>query len=317
MAEGVQFETDEFLKLLTDALRAGPGSPQWHDAVMRLRNSTLADADEYRMLITAREHLESGRDYRSIHAGPGFTRKVMDQIDQEAAGRKAVGPSANMLAVIGGVVLLAAVALIVAIIVRSAPPGGPTVDDLRQMIFSRTITTAEFTGGIPADWRAFGLEPTIGPRGLRGGVLKGNEKEYKAGGIYLAKPLPAGDAFAVESAVHLASPGNRVDLQLFISEDPALQLPQDFVVDVKNGEVAAYRPEGKLAGEVVKLPRGDVQVLIKLDRQHVIVEAGGKTIYAGPHGLSPDKPRHPGIRFLTRGHESDEVTVQSIRILKP
>lgn len=317
MAEGAQFETDEFLKLLTDALRAGPGSPQWHDAVTRLRHSTLADADEYRMLINAREHLESGRDYRSIYAGPGFTRKVMDQIDQEAAGRKAVGPSANMLAVIGGVVLLAAVALIVAIIVRSAPPGGATVEDLRQMIFSRTTTSVDFVAdGLPADWGLRGIQPIAGSKGLRGGMQKGNEKEYKSGAIHLPIPLSA-EPFAVESTIHHANATSRVDLHLFISEDPAAQSPRDFVVDVKNGEAAAYQPDGKLAGQVEKLAKGVVQVLIKLDKRHVIVEVDGKLLYAGPHGLSPTEPRYPGIRFLTRGQETDEVTVQSIRIRRP
>lgn len=317
MADGVEFESDEFLKLLTDALRAGPGSPQWHEAVLRLRNSTIADADEYRMLINAREHLESGRDYRAIHAGPGFTRKVMDRIDEEVSSRRTPGPSANLLALLGGLVLLAAVATVVVIIVRSQPQGGPTVEELRQAIFARTTTSADFAGGIPADWRTFGIVPVAAGKGLRGGAQKGNEKEYKAGGVYLANPLPAGEAFAVESTIHLASPTNRVDLQLFIGEDSAAQGARDFVVDIKNGEAAAYLPDGKLAGQVEKLAKGDVQVLVKLDKQHVIVEAGGKAVYAGPHGLSPDKPRHPGIRFLTRGQETDEVTVQAVRVLKP
>lgn len=315
MADGAQFETDDFLKLLTDALRAGPGSPQWHEAVQHLRQSDIAEADEYKLLITAREHLESGREYRAIHAGPGFTRKLMDQLDE--AGRPKAAPSANTLAIVGGVLLLAAIAVLAAVIIRSAPPGAATLDDLRQAIFSRTTTSVDFSAGVPADWRPFGLEPVAGSKGLRGGVQKGNETEYKSGGVYLANPLPPTQAFAVESAIHLAAPTNRVDLQLFISEDPAAQRPGDFVVDIKNGEVAAYRPDGSLAGEVVKLPRGDVQLVMKLDQQHVIVEAAGRAIYAGAHGLSPERPRHPGIRFLTRGQETDEATVQSIRIRKP
>src|SRR6266480_850605 len=28
----LDFESDQFLQLLTDALRAGPGSPEWHEA---------------------------------------------------------------------------------------------------------------------------------------------------------------------------------------------------------------------------------------------------------------------------------------------
>ena len=67
----LDFDSDAFLTLLTDALRAGPGSPQWHDALRTLRAGGIEHADEYRLLVAAREHLESGREYRSIRAGPG------------------------------------------------------------------------------------------------------------------------------------------------------------------------------------------------------------------------------------------------------
>src|SRR5438046_8430289 len=102
MAEVVetQFDSDQFLKLLTEALRAGPGSPQWHEAVNQLKTSSLADADEFRMLINAREHLESGRDYRSIRAGAGFTRKVMSAVDEEAAAQAPSPPSAGIIAIV-------------------------------------------------------------------------------------------------------------------------------------------------------------------------------------------------------------------------
>src|SRR3954468_1272868 len=96
-ATETQFDSDQFLKLLTEALRAGPGSPQWHEAVNQLKNSSIADADEYPILINAREHLESGRDYRSIRAGPGFTRKLMNAIDQEAAAEVPSPPTASTI----------------------------------------------------------------------------------------------------------------------------------------------------------------------------------------------------------------------------
>jgi hypothetical protein len=96
-----QFESDQFLKLLTDALRAGPGSPQWHEAVGQLRADGSTEADEYRLLLQAREDLESGREYRSVRAGAGFTRKVMDGIEQEGAGGPEKVPTTNLLAILG------------------------------------------------------------------------------------------------------------------------------------------------------------------------------------------------------------------------
>src|SRR3954468_17901210 len=104
----LDFETDAFLELLTDALRAGPGSPAWHEALQRLRSGGVDHADEYRLLVTAREHLESGRSYRSVRAGTGFTQRLMTAIDEEPT-RGARTPSVTTVIAIGA----AAVMLIV------------------------------------------------------------------------------------------------------------------------------------------------------------------------------------------------------------
>src|SRR5690349_18877888 len=84
-------QSDEFMELLTDALRAGPGSPEWHRAVGEARKRGGESADEYALLWTAREHLASGKSYRDVRPGPGFTRKVMGAIEAEptVAAKKA------------------------------------------------------------------------------------------------------------------------------------------------------------------------------------------------------------------------------------
>ena len=51
MPSQTDVEKDPFLVLLSDALRAGPGSPQWHDAVAALRQKGLDGTDEHRLLI--------------------------------------------------------------------------------------------------------------------------------------------------------------------------------------------------------------------------------------------------------------------------
>ena len=66
-------------------------------------------------------------------------------------------------------------------------------------------------------------------------------------------------------------------------------------------------------------------VQIKMSKQFVIVEKDGQQLYAGPHGLSQEKPRFAGIRFLTKGAErperaeraAEDLNVPSVRILKP
>jgi len=91
--------SDPFFTLLTDALRAGPGSPEWRDAVAQLKVNG-EPVDEHRLLIEAREALESGRDYRSIRAGAGFTRKLLTNLDKESPreGQKTRFPTATIVA---------------------------------------------------------------------------------------------------------------------------------------------------------------------------------------------------------------------------
>ena len=48
-----------------------------------LHNGGVDGADEYRLIIRAREDLEKGRDFRQVTAGPGFTRKVLEAVEQE------------------------------------------------------------------------------------------------------------------------------------------------------------------------------------------------------------------------------------------
>src|SRR5947199_10863707 len=97
MPDSLDLQSDQFMTLLTDALRSGPGSPEWHQAVKILRASDQ-NVDEYTLLYSAREHLESGKDYRSVRAGTGFTRKVLEQSEEQATTPPA--PTADIIALI-------------------------------------------------------------------------------------------------------------------------------------------------------------------------------------------------------------------------
>ncbi|MGE5607822.1 MAG: hypothetical protein ACM359_01080 [Bacillota bacterium] len=327
MADPSQFEADELLKLLTDALRAGPASPQWHEAVTRLRTTGSTDADEYRLLMTARQHLESGREYRSVRAGPGFTRKVMDGIEQEASRHLAM-PSANIVAILATVGILAIIVVIAILLSRSTPPR-PTPQDLVATYFGTTAVSTDFSQGIPSQWRKFGIEPVALPfeKSLRGGFSKESEKDYHGGGIVAVTPFAADQPFAVEATIRMAKPTSLVDLRVFVTEDPAFDQnreatsPREFAVDLINGQLSVFTSDGTSAPQTLTVDssRGPVYLLIKMDREFAVVEADGKQLYAGPHGLSTAKSRWPGIRFLAKGSEQslDDVTVQSVRILKP
>src|SRR5438094_961308 len=109
-------ETDPLFQLLTDALRAGPGSPEWHQAVAKVREGGVSPsehADEFRLLVDVREHLESGKDWRTVRAGPGFTRKLFDRLDEEDPGGRRQGlPAATLIALLGGLAIVAVLAVV-------------------------------------------------------------------------------------------------------------------------------------------------------------------------------------------------------------
>ena len=71
-----EVENDPFFQLLTDALRAGPASPPWREAVAKLReqggDGPGPGSDEYRLLIEARQNLEVGKGLSPGPPRPGI-----------------------------------------------------------------------------------------------------------------------------------------------------------------------------------------------------------------------------------------------------
>ena len=327
-ATETQFDSDQFLKLLTEALRAGPGSPEWHEAVNQLKNSSLADADEYRMLINAREHLESGRDYRSIRAGPEFTRKVMRAIDEEAA-QTSSGASAGIIAIVAAIGIIAIVTIVTIIWYHGPVTGNPT--DLGSIVFAQTAISTDFiqTQAIPPEWRSFGSAPAISTRG-RGlaapHITAGpsDDKDYRGGGIYSASGLPPTQTFAFEAVVKQFKVSDNVAVQIFITDrpdfdqNPKASSPHELVCYILNGTISIAKPDGSIQGSGSKA-KDTNHIQIKLDRQFVLIENDGQTLYSGPHDLAPDKARYPGVRFLVKPSDKplEDLTVPSVRILKP
>jgi hypothetical protein len=325
MSQMLDFEKDRFLELLTDALRCGPRSPQWKEAVDKVRSLGGADADDYQLLLRAREDLEAGLEYRSIRAGAGFTRKVMEQIEKEpAGGTQAPVPAAGLIAALAAVGILA-VLVVVAVVLMRQPPLEPGLAELQNMTFPRTVLVADLSIGVPPELREFGRKPVVSAaaKGLRSAEPTG-ARDFFGGGVHLAEALPAGDPAAVEIGFNRGKPSANLDLQIFVSESTAFDGPKamsarELVVDVREGQFAVYRPDGTMAGSLVKAAEGRNIVTLKLDAKNVVVEANGKPVYAGPHGLSPGGVRVPGVRFLARAGEKklDELSVSKIRILRP
>src|SRR3954465_12530548 len=154
--------SDDFMELLTDALRAGPGSPEWHQAVGELRKQGgNPAADEYKLLWTARERLASGKQYRSVKAGPGFTRKLMDGLERlPAAGRKTrSAPVATLIALASLLVIIGVIAVVAWWSYNTAPDHSATKEDLTTLVFTQTILDTDFATSLPEGWRTIGSLP--------------------------------------------------------------------------------------------------------------------------------------------------------------
>ncbi len=328
--ETADFES-EFLKLLTDALHAGPGTPAWHDAVGRLRQQGGAEADEYQLLLRARENLESGQDYRSVRAGAGFTRKVLAAVDGEAGGQGPGVSTPAWIAVISGLVIVGIVVGLGAFLLRSGS-GDQTPASLHGVIANNYLPPADFTRDIPADWQSIGKLPLkCTPTGLR--IAPGKETthttDYRGGGVVSATGIPAEQVFLADVLVRISDrPSDNLLVALFVTDSADFDdnaesgNHHELVVWVQGGQVKVGLPDGSVpaAGDKPhdsKEPT-TLHLIVRMDKQFAIVESEGKTLFSGKHQLSPDKLRRVGVRFkYSGGDKTDAVAVQSVRIQKP
>jgi hypothetical protein len=328
----LDFESDRFLTLLTDALRAGPGSPQWHQAVERLQSTDATD--EYRLLVTAREHLESGKSYRSLRAGPGFTRKVLDGIRAEtklgSSGSPGRFSAATMIAVASAVVGIAAIGIIVYLLSTGGEkPARSGVDDLAVQTFGHIAGgPIKFEKSLPSGWSPIGLLALKADKnGLH--VLPQNKgSDQGGGGIYRTLSLDPSQPWQIDMEVHYTS-GAGIVPEIFVTDQPTFNdnhsgtSPHELLWTVLDDRPQVQLPDHAFepAGAVVQGQKNAIlPVKIRFDGQYAIVETGGRFQgkWEGPHQLSPDLPRYIGIRFLVRGGQSErDVTVESYQLSKP
>lgn len=323
MAEAT-FESDRILKLVTDALRAGPGSPEWHQAMAELKGQQRQDLDDYALLCRVREDLESGREYRSVRPGPQFTRKVMEGIEQQAAGQKRGLPSANLIALIAGGVILALILVLGWALMKSPEPGA---DALVGMEFNATVVSSNFAAGWPEQWNAFGQKPQSSSAGLRSATLP-KDAPAVIGGATLSVPLEADRPYLVEATVGVEARCPAVEV--FISDQPPTTAPanasgHELAVNL-TGEggglakvILVAGQQARTAAEQKASPdKGAARIAIRVNRKFAIVTVDGREIYRAANDLSAEGPRFVGVRFIAKpGDKLDGATVQSVRVMKP
>jgi hypothetical protein len=322
MAPQVDIENDSFLVLLTDALRAGPGSPEWHDAVARLKTAG-EEVDEYRLLIDAREALASGRDYRSVRARPGFTRKLLTHIDQQEQDLpRRKFPIATIMATLAGLIVVAGLVLagIELSRHRQTDDGRKTVDDLASTFFPNDVLSTDFDKSIPARFRQLGILPVQANHGLQPAIWA-STTGLAGGGIVTAEPLTADQPFSVQVTLRFLHLDEKLIPQIFISNTA------DFSTDrAMSAHEVVWQLRGKQQEVVVDgtvqppVPIPDrartLSVRVVFNRDLAVVESGTQRLWAGPNALG-DAPRYIGIRFLsTTGKVEPDVTIESFHLRK-
>lgn len=337
MTQPMDVESEEFFDLLTEALRAGPGSPSWHQAVQILRTRQGdGEAEDYRLLCAAREHLESGRAYREVRAGPGFGRKVLDAIEElpgDGGSRRGV-PLANVIAIVCAIGLLLVVLTLGYLLAPGSGQRG-SIEELAQTSFMAAGAPIAFSGGeMPAGWRTIGPLALDAGNGLR---LSGQDGrgapagEFRGGGIVWLSPMQPDEAFAVEVMLEVTRPADDLVAQVFVTDQPQFSedrgtSPHELVWLLQGTRLRLVLPDGRgEAEETLGLPSASRKVLVRLrlGRDLAIIDDSGgrggagppvlKRLWAGPHQLDRDAPRYVGVRFLRRGDsQANPISVQSI-----
>jgi hypothetical protein len=334
MAASMDLESEQFMTLLTDALRAGPGSPEWHQAVGVLRSAGAEkNADEYQMLVRAREDLESGREYRAVKAGPGFTRNVLAGIEEEGKAGPRGLPSANLIALVASAVVLGMVVVLAVVLLKNPPPADRSnIERLQGIYFINPVAQLNFENGneIGPEWELVGEVPlkVTSQKMLVAAATqptKDDKREYKAGAVVLAESIPATEPRMLDVTLKVNNLKDGVIPEVFVAEGPLddtkASSGRELVWLLKGGTGQVALADGRVPGQGEKLDQHKphtLNVKMRFNRDTVIVESGDKRLYEGPHKLSESGPRYVGVRFRRKvGDGSDGVGLVSISVLKP
>ncbi len=314
----LNFNSDQFLQLLTDALRAGPGSPAWHEALSHLREAGHVDpiADEYKLLLEARQDLESGKGYRQIRAGPEFTRKVLaavaEQSTESSSGRGL--PMPNIIAWSAGLVILGTAILVAWLLWNGGSVQRQTLAQLQSQTFSRTILSAAFNGDAPDGWRTIGSLKMSFDRELspEKNIPFSPRAGAAGGGIANITPLSPDEPTALHVTLRLAQGIDGYVPQVFITDEPDFTNDRGvtshalvWTLQPVAGQPGQFAPRIVLPdaqfGQVPNIPKkpgSTLEITLAFNSDYVVVDTDGQQVFRGPHQLSPSKPRYVGVRFL-------------------
>jgi hypothetical protein len=321
----LDFQSDQFLQLLTDALRAGPGSPEWHDAVEALRRDGRDEGDEYQLLLTARENLEKGKEYRSIRAGAGFARKLNAALDEDDTSTKKSPPTAGAIAIISAGLILTAAAVLLYMLF---PAGTPTaaIDKLSNTYFVDVALDAGFDSSIPRAFNRIGSLPIEAQRGLHPSG-DSSTTSVSGGGIVWTEAVPANQSVAIDANLRVNRPTDNLIAEIFIADEASFSddkgtSSHELLWLYQAGQAKVVSAGGTVEAQSTPARdfKGVLNVRIALERDAAIVTQQGKPIWSGAHGLDRSKPRYIGLRFIQTGTDKNSepaMAFLSVKMSKP
>ena len=145
--------------------------------------------------------------------------------------------------------------------------------------------------------------------------------DFQPGEIVTAASLPLGQGAAIEALVQ-SPPEPGTIVQLFVADVPptAGEKANELAWVLQDGKAGLLRPSGQFAVAPTPFepPKEGALVRLAVGPEVVVVNAGGREIYAGLHGLSIRRPRIFGIRFLSKGGKaSAQPIILSVRVITP
>jgi hypothetical protein len=281
-------EDEQLLELVSNALRDGPGSVAWEQATSMI---DAGEGEELAALYRVRQRIESGKRWRQVRPGVGFTRKLMDAVDQQSeANVRSTGP-ATIIAILCGVLVLVGIAVLVPMLLSHAKVPEPWVQ-------------SDFANAVGGDWRVTGNLEVKASHGLRAvGPINGDGGQW---GIQSVKSFPADQSFSFAATVDVPNDGTTA--QVFVTNQE-----NELGAMIDGQQVRVMLPGAQLA--ITPRPKnGSVQIRWLIGPSSETLELDGKQIWAGTNDLSGDQPRFIGVRFLVQGPAGSGAAIENVDV---
>lgn len=279
---------EQLLELIGEALRDGPGTPAWERALAEV---DAGDGEELQSLYRARERLESGKRWRQVRPGIGFTRKVMDAIDHQSDAKvRPTGP-ATIIAILCGILVLAVlVALLPRLFSPAKAPVPPSGDEFQHVYFATPWVQSTFDNALGGEWRATDNVAIHAEHGLHA-IDTGNW------GIVSTQSLPGDGYFSFDAKLDMPADGSSA--RVFVTDQKkelSAVITADHVqVQLPGGETVLS--DSRPAGNAI-----DIKWLI--GPASAALEINGQRAWAGANNLAGGQARFIGARFSSAKRQS-------------